>query len=202
MTAQVDDKIRYKNSEYSIIGINGEGLLDPSQYGLSPTAWVTSCWRGFLTTYVVENKKLFLTRLEINLTPIDLDRKGNVEKVSAPLIEGYKPKDTSEGEKYKGFEYKYNEMKLPIPFTGGLLVASGFIRELYIHMGFHPAWKYEDVHELIFEKGNLFEARDVSREMAEFREEMLGASLRPDSNAHPDEIMKWIEQCFSRDYSL
>ena len=32
-----------------------------------------------------------------------------------------------------------------------MLACEGFIDALYVHMGFHPAWKFEHVEELIFE---------------------------------------------------
>lgn len=54
-----------------------------------------------------------------------------------------------------------------IPFSSGLLLGDGFIRELYVHMGFHPAWKFERVVELIFEGGQLTRSHDRSEQLAE-----------------------------------
>ena len=45
-------------------------------------------------------------------------------------------------------------------------LADGFIQNLYVHMGFHPAWKYREVHELLFEDGRLLHAQDRSAAMA------------------------------------
>jgi hypothetical protein len=87
-------------------------------------------------------------------------------------------------------------------FTGGFLIASGFMDEFYVHMGFHPAWKYKKVHELIFEKGHLVQASDKSQKIAEIRSKMRNLELSPMPGASLDEFSEWINNCFSRDYSL
>lgn len=50
-----------------------------------------------------------------------------------------------------------------VPLSGGLLLGEGFIQELYVHMGFHPAWKYLHVIELIFEGGQLHKRTQPER---------------------------------------
>ena len=40
-------------------------------------------------------------------------------------------------------------------------------------MGFHPAWKYEEVHELVFESGILESESDLSSRMAEIRDKVF-----------------------------
>ena len=69
-------------------------------------------------------------------------------------------------------------------------------------MGFQPAWKYEEVHELQFETGRLVATNDVSEKMREFREEMRGSVLRPDKGVPMKDLAEWIDQCFSRKYTL
>ena len=98
------------------------------------------------------------------------------------------------------FEYQYENLDMTVPFTGGLLLAKGFIRELYVHMGFHPAWKYETVHELVFESGKLVEERDVSARLAEVRKRMRDMPPEGDADHPPRGTMAWIEECFSLDY--
>lgn len=68
MTAQINDGIKYNGTEYSIVGIDGDGLFDPFAYGMNPVSWCTACWRGFVTDYEVENGQLFLDTLKICLT--------------------------------------------------------------------------------------------------------------------------------------
>ena len=40
---------------------------------------------------------------------------------------------------YAIFDAVYERIGHEIGYTGGLLLADGFIQELYVHMGFHPA---------------------------------------------------------------
>ncbi len=66
------------------------------------------------------------------------------------------------------FNNVYDNLNLPLPFSGGFLIARDFIRELYVHMGFHPAWKFREVWELLFDNGILKESQDVSLESGRF----------------------------------
>jgi hypothetical protein len=77
----------------------------------------------------------------------------------------------------------------------------------YSNMGFHPAWKYEIVHELIFEDGRLTQETDWSEKMAHIRQQFEQEinyegedPTIPDADASKDEIHKWISDCFSRAY--
>ena len=92
---------------------------------------------------------------------------------------------------------RYQGLDLPIELDGGILACDGFIRELYVHMGFHPAWKFEYVEELIFERGELVHREDVSSKLAEVRGRLAGASaaLRDET-----EVKAWVERCFELDY--
>ena len=51
-----------------------------------------------------------------------------------------------------------------------MLIATDFIWELYLHLGFQPFWKYERVVELIFDKGRLVKEQDHSCQMLEIRQ--------------------------------
>ena len=86
----------------------------------------------------------------------------------------------------------------------GLLIAADFIRDLYVHMGFHPAWKYEVVLELIFEHGRLTREFERSDEMAEIRSRFLTSRGRYDAETMPsrEEIEKFVERAFDRRYRL
>jgi hypothetical protein len=93
----------------------------------------------------------------------------------------------------------YRNIGKEVLFEGGMLLGAGFISELYVHMGFHPAWKFECVHELIFENGILMEAYDRSETIAAYRERMKGLPLDP--GITDERVIKdWIDECFSLDY--
>lgn len=86
---------------------------------------------------------------------------------------------------------------MPLDFTGRLLIADGFIQSLYRHMGFHPAWKFEESWELDLEHGRLTNARDLSDEMRIRRREIeRGTERDPDDVSQPG----WIERTFRLDF--
>lgn len=146
----------------------------------------TACWRGYICSYAIDESQLLLQGLVFRN-----------ESDIYPELNGVKPsrKNLMRAGEYEGL----NE---PCLYTGGLLIASGFIRDLYVHMGFHPAWKFEVVHELLFDGGKLTSERDCSKLMSDFRQEMAGAKLKPDQTEDRKRIEEWIEQAFSLDYNL
>lgn len=183
MTAQINDTCFHEKIEYSIAGISGRGLFAPEDIGIKPAATSTACWRGYVTHYTICDSELFLTRLEIGIEKSSSD--GGTFK--APELFGVSPKEDSfHGFCYEGFQAR-------VVFTGGLLLAHDFIDELYVHMGFHPAWKYNDVREVIFDKGKIVHDYDRSAEMAELRSRISGEK-RPLSEATRSEIQAWIER--------
>ena len=83
-------------------------------------------------------------------------------------------------------------------YTGGLLIADGFIQDLYVHMGFHPAWKYTNVVELVFETGVLQNEFDRSERMAEIRQLLLDSGRSPTNT----EILEFVKHSFDRTYRM
>jgi hypothetical protein len=105
-----------------------------------------------------------------------------------------------DGEPWEFTDFRYEELRAVIPFSGGLLLGDDFVRGLYVHMGFHPAWKFRTVHELLFERGKLVRETDRSAVMAEFRETLAGRPLEPLDPGDDEAIERWVEQCFSLKY--
>lgn len=185
MTAQFNDTLHFRGNTYELAGISGGGLFEPSEHGLEPFGNCTACWAGYLCTYAVRDNTLLLDQLEINLKP------------PLPTLFGIAP-DTSKGKRGL-FEAVYRNMGHKLPFSGGLLIARGFIQNLYVHMGYHPAWKYRTVYELIAHEGDVVEAVDKSAAMGELRNRLAGT----DEFNHPNnrlQVEHWIKQCFSRRY--
>lgn len=67
------------------------------------------------------------------------------------------------------------------------------------HVGFHPAWKYVHVHDLLFEHGRHVEVADVSPDMARLSMRIQD-ELKPGPGASSAQMEQWISGCFSRDY--
>jgi hypothetical protein len=209
MTAQISDTIRYRKKPRALAGINGAGLFNPAQHGIKSAAISTACWRGYFCTYDVEDGALFLTEVHLGLGQEDAAAAARGE---GPKLFGKIPRrytkhghrhDLRTGEvttSWESSDFKVDDLREPVPFTGGLLLGDDFIREMYVHMGFHPAYKFRNVHELVFDSGRLVEEHDRSAQIAEFREMLSPASLEPGSRASQAEIERWVKRCFSQEY--
>ncbi len=209
MTAQISDSVIYRCTPYSIAGIKGSGLFDPSQQGIEPIAISTACWRGYHCVYEVADDTLLLTELHIGLSEKD---RALAERGEGPMLFSKVPrrytirghsKNLRTGKVKTSWEspdFLFNGLQAVIRFSGGLLLGDGFIREMYVHMGFHPAYKFRKVHQLIFENGRLVKEADRSTEMAEFRRMIADRPFRPSDPDNREEIERWVRQCFRLDY--
>ncbi len=198
MTAQIDDTFQYHSAEYSVAGISKDKLFDPAIFKLKPMAASTACWRGYQAVFGISDSHLILDALYVNLC-----KEGEgFQRKQGPVINGIKP-ITSRG-KHDFFNNHYKGLNYRLEYTGGLLLADGFIQDLYVHMGFHPAWKYNTVMELIFENGILTGEFDRSERMAEIRQ-MIPAS-RDDQERErmptKDEIRAFVQRAFDRTYRM
>ena len=193
MTAQAQDSLLYLGERHMLAAFSDGEPFSPIDAGYRPVAASTACWRGYLCGYEVKDEILQLRDLWVNHQPDE-----------APITRRMQPPDLNgiaavrDEKSYHG-DWHFSGVGLPLAYTGGLVIARDFIRELYVHMGFHPAWKYLHVHELLFEQGKLVEARDVSPDMARLRTRMQD-ELKPGPGAPRDQIEQWIAGCFSRDY--
>lgn len=147
-----------------------------------------------MAIYSLLDDNLVLKDLDINLgIP---QENGDLLPSDGPELNGIKPQQEPE---YR-INNSYKNINLPINLTGGILIAKDFIQELYIHMGFHPAWKYEKVHELLFQEGKLTEKRDVSGKLREVREKLANEPLKP--GIQQMDQLEWIESTFRLDYEF
>ena len=191
MTAQANDTIRYRDADYQLTGIKGEGLFTPHDHGIFVRPMHTGCWRGYIVHYAIVDGELQLDRAEMQL----MQPPGDASKREAPLLFG-KPPATFDASSRANYE----ALGVRMPFTGGLLLARDFIHEMYVHMGFHPAYKYRTVHELVFDDGRVTNESDQSPVMEQIREKLKGKKLAPGEAASESELMEWIKSTFSREY--
>lgn len=199
MTAQINDRFRHRGSEYSLAGISEGELLDPSILDLKPAMASTACWRGYRAIFAVLDSRLVLETLHVNL--LEGERK-EFRRVQGPTINGVIP--TGSREEFDIFNNHYEGVNYHLEYSGGLLIADGFIRDLYVHMGFHPPWKYETVIELVFENGSLRNEFDRSERMAEVRQLILDSPTDDGDRRMPskDEIQQFVERAFDRSYRM
>jgi hypothetical protein len=195
MTAQINDLFIYKGEEFSIAGISEEELFVPQSVGLNPSMASTACWRGYQAIYSLQDSRLVLQSLLVKLVKGDCQE---MHPVLGPAIGNTAPIQTLE---HVFFNNLYENLKLPLQYSGGILLAAGFIQNLYVHMGFHPAWKYERVMELSFEDGVLQSAENKSRQMKEFRDslDLQSASTLP-REPTKEAVQAFVERAFRRRY--
>jgi hypothetical protein len=185
MTAQAPDSVMYEGAEWVLVGIDGHGLFDPAAWDLRPIALSTAEWRGFVCRYAVEGDRLRLAHLSIGLADEDagarLEELPGVSRVVADRV-----------------RWTVDFDGVDIPFTGTLMLGRGFIRDLYVHMGFHPPWKWERVTRLELDAGRVTETADESTRMAREREARKGAPLAPGPDADRQTVGRWIRDTFDR----
>jgi hypothetical protein len=194
MTAQINDTCFHRKIKYSVAGISGSRLFEPASIGIKPVSMSSACWRGYVANYSIIDDNLNLTSLHIGFSQHDAIR---ARAGKGPLLFGVFPTP----DQFSGFVYE--GIQAPVPFTGGLLIANDFFRELYVHMGFHPAWKYKDVREVIFDAGRVTGDFDRSAEMEEARSKFIAETKLSNGSFNEPargDIEAWIEKCFSREY--
>jgi hypothetical protein len=187
MTAQVNDSFRYRDTEYTLAGISEGELFDISAFGLELDRFCSACYRGYVALFAVTQNRLVLDALRVRLK-----NSGEV-----PVINGVKPFLEYGKPHYEGLDYR-------LEYSGGVLLANGFIDSLYVHMGFHSAWKFETVIELIFDAGILKKEIDRSNRMAEIREMVVNFRNESDATRAPvkTSITRFVERAFDRTYRM
>ena len=51
MTAQIPDEFILNGESFSLVGLNGGGLIKPEDLGIKPYFSCTACWRGYVMKY-------------------------------------------------------------------------------------------------------------------------------------------------------
>lgn len=185
MTAQIPDVVHYEGEEWTLASFSGPELFDPSPFGFRFAPMLSCCWRGFLCGYRIAEGCLTLEQFKVvaNQGPL-------------PELLGKAP--TLSTEPHPMFQATYADLGHPIDYSGTLLLTRDFVRELYVHMGLHPAWKYRHVVEVELHQGRVITIVDRSSQMAEMRERLAKGPLEPGMESTREEIGKWIESAFSR----
>lgn len=158
MTAQIKDTYIFENEEYTVIKLSEPPSFNPLQLGVMPFSMCTGCMRGYWCNYRVSEKEgLLLENLYIGTL-----------KDEYPEIEGILPsdEDTLFGlHLYRGINKK-------IPYTGRILIGSGFTSDYPSDWSAHVPWSFKKIIELVFENGKLVEKNDQSHIAAEIRKDL------------------------------
>lgn len=194
MTAQASDTVNHHDQDYALVAYSDGEPFVPAEHGYRPVMASTACYRGYLCEYAVVEDRLRLTRFHVNHQEGPQRSSQLKQPPALDGVEAQLAKNSFVG------RWTFKDLRLPISYTGGIIIGRNFVRSLYVHMGFHPAWKYEHVRELIFEAGVLMSDEDLSERMATIRER-VPAETRPFKSPSQDEVKDWIEESFRRDYT-
>lgn len=200
MTAQISDMFRYQKKEYVVVGIGEGKLFDISVLNLKPSWPSTTCWRGYQAVFAIVQSRLVLETLHVYLRRPG-ERKNQYEREVGPVINGIAPSPSRKDCPWKDsicFNNHYEELNHHLEYSGGLLLADGFIQSRCVY----PAWKYKTVIELIFDAGLLKQEFDRSEQMAEIREIVNKSREIDSSNRMPlnEEIERFMERAFDCSY--
>ena len=188
MTAQVSDTLIFEGTEFSIAAIEKKWPFKPQDHGFEPVGMCTACWRGYYCVYNVNQGGLVLERLNLGCG-----------ENKPPNWKGIQPR--------RGEFFKYNNMweyinvSLPIGYSGGIIIGYDFIRDFYVHMGFHRPHCYRLVKELIFDDGRLVKNIDHSEKMGQTRQMIKSDSKSSSEDTRTrKEIEQFVEDAFSMSY--
>jgi len=171
VTAQIGDTVAFRGEPWDLSEMAGSGLFDPAAWGLPVVPMTTSCWRGYVCRYEVKDGALHLAGLTLAL-----GRAGQSLGTFSTV----------------------EQMCIPVPFTGKLILARQPIIRLLGNMGFPPAWKYRCVWEVRFRRGRLAGARDLSAKMAAARKGQMRGPHKPVSAGQPRAYRAFVKRCFGR----
>lgn len=148
MTAQVGDILIYKAANYWIQDFPLENLFEQIPFKLPDERLVSSCWRGYKATWMVNNNQLIL----IAANPINNDDQTFFTEVI-----------------FKGKDYRFADW-----FTGQIKISRGEELEPFYDGGYESL--YEEDEFLIFKNGYLVESRVVDNrkiDLTEYRKGLI-----------------------------
>jgi hypothetical protein len=190
LTAQFPNTVILEKKKFTIAGFTNSGLITPKMFGLKPIVSSTACWRGFITTYKIDDESNFI--LEELLVKTE-------KKDEAIEINGIQSKSPTNKFDKMSFNRFYEKINLKVNYSGFILIATNFIKELYVHMGFHQAWKYETVFEIEVDKGKVISIVDLSEKISKIRKSIKEQKEKK-TPPTKDEISKWVEDSFNQKY--
>ena len=165
MTAQKMSTLRYEDQDWSVCEISGnpDSIPSSTQLGFETEMKSTANHSGRIDHYLVQDGKLLLWKIEVNLTnehrafvPDNGGRETLISEYWCQTLGGA-------SELYKSAEVclVYNELRIPL--TGRIVLGRDFNQDLYVHMGTQTANRFNQRLILSFSGGSL-DAGNIVRE--------------------------------------
>jgi hypothetical protein len=107
---------------------------------------------------------------------------------------------------YRGWSTIYEHLNLPVRSSGGLLLGSDFIEEMYLHIWFQKPYSFREVKEITFCEGKVTTLCDHSERMRQFRERAAESAAKEAAlggvagRMGRDEISDFVAYAFDLDY--
>jgi hypothetical protein len=203
VTAQNPDLITYAGEHRFVAAVRGEGLFDPRELGRHPAVVLTSCWRGYMVAYAVENDQLLVKHLALAPDPgeslVDLASRGG-----PPILWGKLPltdpqaspswRDLGAAFSLGGLSsmWIYESLDHPVSFTGYFLLADE-VPDGY-SLGRPLGEGGRGITELGFDRGRLIESRplDECYRMFGLRRSLLFWWEDPAASARKAGVERWL----------
>lgn len=181
MTMQRPELVTFQGIDFELCKIDGAPWFEPRDYGFVPYLGITSCHKGWFGSFEVTDR-LLLQDLSIYLEGRPVNQSWNPK---CPPING------TQAECGKGCDCNYRNLRLPLRFTGGVLL--GKDSDFY---GKKPFWNYKTVFELSFSSGLLEKASDKSAIVQTMREKFMVDDILTFEVKHSEEFLAWLEESF------
>lgn len=190
MTAQAPDQFYYKDQKLDLVGIKGNALSIPRDFGIETIMASTGCWRGYIMRYKIIKNLLVLDGFLFNSKNDEFPKINDVEHIKLTRENGHGLHGI--------FKFEYQNLNKKIPFDGSIWLAKDFIETEYVHMGFQSPTAYRTVLKFDFEDGVILNVEDKSKAVEESREKGDCKEAQPKSMGSRD-LEKWIMKRFSLD---
>ncbi|MBN1800826.1 MAG: hypothetical protein JW891_04925 [Candidatus Lokiarchaeota archaeon] len=197
MTAQEPDRFYYHDQHLDLVGIRGNDLPIPSDFGIETHSNATNCWRGYVMRYKIVRNKLILEGFWFNSKSDNLPEINGLGPVKTSEIK-FESIITSEDWLNRSFQYEYRNLNKIIHFNGSLWLGKDFIQSEYVHMGFQSPTAYKTVLKFDFKEGIIVRVEDKSKQANSARESGTCKEPQPESMKSED-LEKWIAKRFSLD---
>ncbi len=163
MTGQMTSTMILDRVRWTIIDFRPECPFNWEDYDVRPVNASSACWAGHLEVYSLRNNRLNLKESSVNLYEEEGDS-GEWKPVVGPDVNGVSAERLD-----SLFNNQYNGINLRFDWDGDIVVATGFIDEMYVHMGHQSPDAFERVNRLEFKAGRLVNRVDMSDVAAERR---------------------------------
>lgn len=145
MCQQLSDPFLWKKEKWVyLLADDVYSLFDPEQYGLTPTAPHTACWKGFVIQFRVTKKQLYLDRLQVCCANND-----------------YPPINGIHAVKGEDSMYIYNDLDTKLSYSGVIIIGKDIKSEYKGRYGTWPHF-FAATYNLTFSDGRLVKVKNTS----------------------------------------